>query len=177
MKDAMDISEDGVKLIQDFEACARIGIDGQIHPYPDENQPPVWTIGWGSIRWEDGTPVKETDVPITQKRADDLFAYNLKAFVDAVNKLIDADLDQNQFDALVSFCYNIGPGFPTAMTPDGSGFYISTVRKRVNADPSDPTIRDALMMWDKVAAGGHLVDSPGLVYRRGKEADRYFGAA
>ena len=77
-----------------------------------------------------------------------------------MDKAITADIGQNQFDALVSLAYNIGV----------SAFAKSTVAKRVNANPNDPTIRDAFLLWSK-AAGKVLA---GLVRRRTAEADLYF---
>lgn len=163
----MEISNKGIKLIQDFEACARIDPEtGLIHPYLDENDPPVPTVGWGSTHWENGAPVKMSDSAITQDRADSLFKSQLASFVHGVNQVVTAILTQNQFDALVSFAYNCG--VPSLAS--------STLLRRVNANPSDQTIRDAFMMWNKVSSGGHLIESPGLSYRRTKESDFYFGA-
>lgn len=67
---------------------------------------------------------------------------------------------QQQFDALVSFTYNVGV----------SAFSTSTLLRKVQAFPDDPTIRDEFMRW--VYAGGQVVQ--GLVNRRKKEADYYF---
>ena len=119
----------------------------------------VQTIGIGSTRYEDGSPVQEGDVLPSEAAAYKLFANTLGQYERAVSKL--SGLKQCQFDALVSLCYNIGVG----------AFGKSTVFKRVANNPDDPTIRDALMMWSKVA--GKTVQ--GLVNRRKAEADHYFG--
>lgn len=127
-----------------------------LHPYLDSVKKP--TIGVGSTYWEDGTPVKMTDKPITRERAFQLFANTLKRYEDAVNKAVPRPINQNQFDALVSLCYNIGT----------AGFSGSTVAKRVNANPCDPTIRAAFEMWKN--AGGQ----PILLGRRKREHALYF---
>ena len=119
----------------------------------------VWTVGIGSTRYEDGSPVQAGDVLPSEAAAYQLFANTLGQYERAVSKL--SGLKQCQFDALVSLCYNIGVG----------AFGKSTVFKRVANNPDDPTIRDAFAMWSKVA--GKTVQ--GLVNRRKAEADHYFG--
>src|SRR5690606_28978173 len=96
----------------------------------------VWTIGYGNTFYEDGTKVKQGD-KITKERAMELFRSIVKRFEDAVNKTITRELNANQFDSLVSLSYNIGV----------AAFSKSTVAKRVNANPCDPTIRQAFEMW------------------------------
>jgi lysozyme len=119
----------------------------------------VLTIGIGSTRYEDGSPVQAGDVLPSEAAAYKLFANTLGQYERAVSKL--SGLKQCQFDALVSLCYNIGVG----------AFGKSTVFKRVANNPDDPTIRDALMMWNR--AGGKVIQ--GLTNRRKAEADHYFG--
>ena len=70
------------------------------------------------------------------------------------------DISQSQFDALVSFAYNLGP----------NSLKSSTLLKKVNANPSDPTIKDEFLKWTK--AGGKVLK--GLVLRREAEAALYF---
>src|SRR5690606_21962893 len=117
----------------------------------------VWTIGYGSTFYEDGTKVKQGD-RITKERAMELFRSIVKRFEDGVNSTITRELNANQFDALVSLAYNIGV----------AAFSRSTVAKRVNANPCDPSIREAFEMWRN--AGG----KPILLNRRKREADLYF---
>jgi lysozyme len=84
---------------------------------------------------------------------------------EAVVKAVDnVSISQQQFDALVSFAYNVGI----------NGLLQSTLLKRVKADPKDPSIRDAFMMWDKIHVDGQLKESDGLKKRRSEEADLYF---
>lgn len=157
------ISEAGKKLIQEFESCARIGEDGWVYPYLDAVGVP--TIGWGSTFWKNGNPVEMSDSAISQKDADDLFLYTLKNYVDGVNRLVTAEINQPQFDALVSFAYNEGC----------EALHQSTLLKKLNINPNDPTIRDEFAKW-VMATGpdGNLVTLPGLVIRRKREAEIYF---
>lgn len=145
----METSEKGIEFLGKEEGLV-------LKPYLDSVKKP--TIGYGSTYWEDGTPVKMTDKPITKARAVELFRKTLKRYEAQVNKSITRSINQNQFDALVSLCYNIGT----------AGFAGSTVVKRVNANPCDPTIKDAFWMWKN--AGG----TPILLGRRKREAVLYF---
>lgn len=136
-------------LIKKFEGCV-------LHAYKDAVG--IWTIGYGATYYEDGSPVKEGDT-ISQQRAEDL----LKRHVDAFAAKVDAvtnPVEQNKFDALVSFAYNVGVG----------AYRKSTLLKKVNANPDDEDIRDEFMKWNK--AGGRVLS--GLTNRRKKEADHYF---
>ncbi len=69
----------------------------------------IWTIGVGNTYYEDGSKVKQGDV-ITKERAESLLNVVVKQFEDNINKVVTVPLNQNQFNALVSFSYNIGIG-------------------------------------------------------------------
>jgi lysozyme len=127
-----------------------------LKPYKDAVGIP--TIGIGNTYYEDGARVKMTDKPITKERAISLFKTVLQHYETAVWSVTRDDINQNQFDALVSLCYNIGV----------AGFKGSTVARRVNANPSDPSIKAAFEMWKN--AGGR----PILLNRRRREAKLYF---
>jgi lysozyme len=68
-----------------------------------------WTIGYGSRRMRDGEPVKQGDV-VTLAIADALLERDLLSAEADVNRLYPTCSDQNVFDALVSFVYNLGAG-------------------------------------------------------------------
>lgn len=124
----------------------------------------IWTIGYGSIHYEDGSAVKRGDV-ITQQLADKLLEDEivLKSLkVDAAVR--PAKLTQNQFNALVSFAYNVGSG----------ALLSSTLLKKVKANKSDPTIKDSFLVWNKAHVDGKLVAVAGLTNRRKAEAELYF---
>lgn len=98
----MKISENGLNLIKQFEGFSST-------PYLCPAKIP--TIGGGSTYYEDGTKVTLKDKPITEERATELLEYIVnKDFVSNINKVVKVPLNQNQFDALVSFAYNIGNG-------------------------------------------------------------------
>jgi len=146
----MKVSQKGLDLIKESEGCVLTAYalgDGK------------WTIGYGNTFYEDGTPVKEGDT-ITQEQADELLLLIVPKFEDEVNSSVKSDINQNQFDALVDFTYNLGAG----------NLNQSTLLKEVNANPSNPDIRRCFLMW--VMPGTKF--EGGLTIRRGKEADLYF---
>ena len=146
----MKVSQAGLDLIAKYEGI-------RLKSY--KCSAGVWTVGIGSTRYEDGSPVQAGDVLPSEAAAYKLFANTLGQYERAVSKL--SGLKQCQFDALVSLCYNIGVGAVGK----------STVFKRVANNPDDPTIRDAFLMWSKV----NKKTVQGLVNRRKAEADHYFG--
>lgn len=97
MKMNRKISEAGIKLIKSFEGCRLMAYK----PVPTEQ---YWTIGWGHY----GPDVKQ-GMTITQVQADAMLEADLVRYEAPVNALT-IQLNQNQFDALVSFCYNCGAG-------------------------------------------------------------------
>jgi GH24 family phage-related lysozyme (muramidase) len=128
----------------------------RLKPYLDSVGVP--TIGVGSTYYENGKKVKMTDPPITKDRAIQLFENLLKHYEMGVYGSTRDDINQNQFDALVSLTYNIGV----------TSFKGSTLLKRVNKNPLDPSIKDAFTMWKN--AGG----KPVLLNRRLRESQLYF---
>lgn len=120
----------------------------------------VPTIGYGNTFYENGKKVTLKDAAITESRAVELLAWSLSRFEQYVDSYCRDDISQNQFDALVSFCYNVGP----------ANLKSSTLLKKVNKDPNDPTIRAEFLRWNK--AGGRALK--GLTRRRTAEADLYF---
>lgn len=119
----------------------------------------VPTIGWGNTRYEDGTAVKMGE-SISKERADELFKNIASTFARGVSNLLTTTLNDNQFSALVCFAYNVGTG----------NLNRSTLLRKVNANPEDPSIREEFMRWNK--AGGR--ELAGLTRRRKAEADLYF---
>lgn len=103
----MDPSSDCIKLVQSFEGCAKKQPNGTYNAYPDPGSGgDPWTIGWGTT----GPDVKR-GVNWTQQQCDDRFVQHLNEFAQAVTTAIGgAATTQPQFDALVSFAYNVGIG-------------------------------------------------------------------
>lgn len=126
----------------------------------------IWTIGYGTILMDGRRPVKKGDT-ITIEKANALLFEEVMKKGEAVRDVVNpATLSQAQFDALVSFAYNVGIG----------ALQNSTLLKRIKANPTDPSIREAFMMWDKAHIDGQLVALEGLRKRRKEEADLYFSA-
>jgi len=112
----MKISENGLKLIKKFEGLS-------LKPYLCSAGIP--TIGFGNTFYENMKKVTLQDETITEERADSLFNFLVTTnFVNVVNRLVIVDINQNQFDALVSFVYNLGSG----------NFEKSTLLKKVNQE-------------------------------------------
>ena len=128
-----------------------------LDPYLDDVGIP--TIGIGCTYYPNGKKVTIKDDPLPSINAAwELFDTINSNFLLTVYSTTRDDINQNQFNALLSLCYNIGT----------VGFKGSTVLRLVNIDPNDPKIADAFKMWKK--AGG----KPILLKRRIREAKLYF---
>jgi len=147
----MTTSDKGKKLITHFES-----IRTEAYKVTPEGN---WTYGIGAETKEDGTPVQEGDT-ITKDEAIALFSRQLKQYETNVIRLIFKPLKQHQFDALVSFVYNVGSG----------NFANSTIRKKININPDDRTISAEFAKWNKSA--GKVLN--GLTKRRSAESHYYF---
>lgn len=147
----MNISNNGINLIKKVEGL-------KLKPYLCSAGVP--TIGFGSTVYPNGIKVTMKDKEITELQAIEIFRNTIKSYENAVNTFIKSKINQNQFDALVCFCYNIGVG----------AFGKSTVVSRVNNNPNDKTIKDAFLMWVKA----NSVILNGLVNRRMAEIELYY---
>lgn len=145
----MEVNKAGRDLIKKFEGC-------KLKAY--KCPAGLWTISWGLTFYPDGTKVKEGDV-ITQQQAEDYFNAIVDDFSKKVDVLIKSNVTDNNFSALVSFAYNVGMG----------NFQRSTLLRKVNANPKDPSIRAEFMKWTR--ANDKVLN--GLVRRREAEAKLY----
>ena len=145
------IDKAGMDLITKWEGL-------KLSPYLCSAKVP--TIGYGSTRYENGQRVQMTDKAITKERAIELFKNTLIQFERDVDAFTTDKVNQNQFNALVSFAYNLGS---TALRN-------STLLKKVNTNPNDKTIENEFNKW--VNAGGRRLQ--GLVNRRADEVKMYF---
>lgn len=141
----MIITNEGINLIKKFEG---LKLEAYLCPAG------VWTIGYGHTKG-----VKKGD-KITQLEADNLLKEDLSSFEKGVTSLIKSNINQNQFDALVSFAFNLGL----------VNLKNSTLLKKVNSNPDDRTIVDEFIKW--IYAGGKPLE--GLKRRRQAEAYLYF---
>ena len=151
----MQVSPNGINMIKSDEGL-------RLTAYQDQAE--VWTIGYGSVSYQNGAAVKKGDV-ITMQQAEDLLLWEVNMKTGSVASMVSGvALNQNQYDSLIDFAYNAGTG----------ALQVSTLLKRIKANPQDPTITDAFMMWDKIHVDGQLVYNAGLAARRQREAQLYF---
>ena len=115
----------------------------------------VWTIGVGATRSEISDIASwPKDKAITIDEAFELLNKSLAKYEKAITDTLEVDIEQHQFDALVSIAYNIGTG----------GLRGSTFMKRINARRPIAEIQAAIMMWNKPKE---------ITGRRRKEANLY----
>jgi lysozyme len=142
----MKTSQKGIELIKIFEGC-------KLKSYKCAAN--VWTIGYGNTFYLDGSKVLMGQ-KISQVEADMLMLKLLPKYEATVIKNIKVTLNQNQFDALVSFCWNCGSS--------------QTLFRLVNQKATDEVIYDWLINH-YIMGGGKVL--PGLVRRRRVEADLF----
>lgn len=144
----MKTSDKGIKLITAHE-----GLRLKAYRCPAG----VWTIGYGHTG---GVKPFQT---ITQRQAIEFLRQDLEASERAVNEQRLA-INQNQFDALVSFVFNVGSG----------AFRRSTLLRKARVNPNDLSIADEFAKWNKARVNGILTVLPGLTKRRKDECNLYF---
>ena len=101
----MHISQEGITLIKHYEGCPK-DKDGNAVSYRCAANKA--TIGYGSLKLIDGSPVTD-NISITMQEAEDLLAHELVEYEGYINDLVKVPLKQNEFDALVSWVFNLGP--------------------------------------------------------------------
>lgn len=141
----MKTSDNGIALLKKFEGV-------KLHAYKDAVG--VWTIGYGHTSMA-GDPTVTAGLTITQAEAEDILRSDLVKYEKPVNELVKVPLTQNQFDALVSFTYNLGAG----------NLKSSTLLRKLNAGDYEGAAAQ-FAVWDK--ASGRVLN--GLVTRRAAEA-------
>lgn len=141
----MQTSEKGIALIKQFEGC-------KLTAYQDSVG--IWTIGYGWTQPVDGKPIR-AGMTIKQETAERLLKTGLVSYESDVSRLVKAGLTQGQFDALVSFAYNLG----------ARSLSTSTLLRKLNAGDYAGAA-DEFLRWNK--AGGKVLN--GLTRRR--EAER-----
>lgn len=140
----MRTSRTGIALIKSFES---LRLEAYRCPAG------TWTIGYGHT-----AGVRRGD-RIDAQKAEQLLTEDLRKFEEVVNRECP-HVNQNQFDALVSFTFNVGTG----------NFQKSTLLKCVKANQQNVNIRYEFSRWNK--ANGTVL--AGLIRRRKAEADLYF---
>ena len=145
----MNISQEGLSLIKKFEGC-------KLESY--KCAAGVWTIGFGS------TSGVEEGMEISQERADMLLLEDVEVFEEAVNNLVEVDLEQNQFDALVAWTFNLG----------STNLKNSTLLKVLN-DKNYEGVPEQIKRWNKATVDGERQVLEGLVRRREAESLLFTG--
>ena len=141
----MKTSAEGNALIKKFEGL-------ELDSYQCSAN--VWTLGYGHTQG-----VAEGD-SCSEEEAEIILVNDLKEFETYVNALVDVELDQKQFDALVAWTFNLGP----------TNLRTSTLLKKLNAgDYND--VPSEIKRWNR--AGGQVLD--GLIRRREAEALLFAG--
>lgn len=147
----MKISNKGLNLIKKYEGFYS-------KPYLDPIGIP--TIGYGATYYPNKVKVTIKDKAISKEEASALLVDMLKVYESQVLLLVTKPITQNQFDALVSFTYNLG----------ATNLGKSTLLKKVNNNPKDRSIGSEFIRWNR--AGGKVLR--GLTNRRKDEAALYF---
>lgn len=155
----MKLDNAGYLLIAEFEGL-------RLEPYLCSAGVP--TIGYGNTFYPSGRKVTMRDKPITQETAFWMLRFVADLFAKDVDNLVTSKINQNQFNALVSFAFNVGSDIDQDNIPEGLGD--STLLRKVNANPNDPSIAREFMKWNK--AKGKVLN--GLTRRRTAEAKLYF---
>ena len=145
----MNISQEGLSLIKKFEGC-------KLESY--KCAAGVWTIGFGS------TSGVVKGMEISQERADMLLLEDVEVFEEAVNNLVEVDLEQNQFDALVAWTFNLG----------STNLKNSTLLKVLN-DKNYEGVPEQIKRWNKATVDGERQVLEGLVRRREAESLLFTG--
>ncbi|MDM2816943.1 lysozyme [Citrobacter sp. Cpo102] len=140
----MQTSDKGIALIKEFEGC-------KLTAYQDSVG--VWTIGYGWTQPVDGTPIR-AGMTIKQETAERLLKTGLVSYESDVSRLVKVGMTQGQFDALVSFTYNLG----------ARSLSTSTLLRKLNA-ADYAGAADEFLRWNK--AGGKVLN--GLTRRRETE--------
>lgn len=141
----MQTSDKGIDLIKQFEGCKLLAYQDSVG---------VWTIGYGWTQPVDGKPIR-AGMTIKQETAERLLKTGLVSYESDVSRLVKVGLTQGQFDALVSFTYNLG----------ARSLSTSTLLRKLNAGDYAGA-SDEFLRWNK--AGGKVLN--GLTRRR--EAER-----
>lgn len=154
----MKTSTAGIALMHHFEQCRL-----KAYPDPGSRDGKPWTIGWGST----GPDIGPGTV-WTQAQADARFAAQLASFERDVTSLVKVPLEQCEFDALVSFAYNVGSDIDADTIAEGLGD--STLLRKLNVGDKAGAA-EQFLVWNKNDGKVML----GLKRRRAAERALFLG--
>lgn len=147
----MKISQAGINLIKEFEGC-----------YLTAYKCPagIWTIGIGHTGSVDGKQIHE-GMTITQQKAEQLLSEYLEERYEPAVRKLGVEFNQNQYDALVCFCYNLGPGI-------FNGNFLSAIKAR-----NWTSVAEQMLLYNKARVNGTLTVLNGLTRRRKAERELF----
>ena len=100
----MKISQEGITLIKHYEGCPKDAEGNAVSYRCAANKK---TIGFGSLKLIDGSPVQD-NMSITMQEAEELLAHELKEYEGYINDMVTVPLKQNEMEAMVSWVFNLG---------------------------------------------------------------------
>lgn len=148
----MKMSNNGLNLVISFE-----GLYLNAYKCPAG----VWTIGYGHTG-KVGKDCIRSGMEITKAKAISLLKSDMKQFEKSVASLVKVPLNQNQFDALISFAFNVGSG----------SLKSSTLLKKLNKKDYKGAA-EQFLVWNKARVNGKLIELPGLTRRRKAERELF----
>ena len=145
------VSENGLNLVKKFEGLHKVTEQGDVRAY--RCPAGKWTIGYGHTRGV------KSGLRASKGECDKMLLEDLHEAGNAVRSAVNVPLSQNQYDALVSFVFNLGAG----------NFRSSTLLKKLNKGLYEE-IPAQILRWNKARVDGQLTELRGLTRRRTAEA-------
>lgn len=145
------VSEDGLNLVKKFEGLHKVTQEGDVRAY--RCPAGKWTVGYGHTRGV------KSGMRATVAQCNEMLIADLHEAGNAVRRYVNVPLSQNQYDALVSFVFNLGEG----------NFKSSTLLKRLNQGRYEE-VPAQIMRWNKARVDGAVTELRGLTRRRTAEA-------
>lgn len=145
------VSENGLNLVKKFEGLHKVTEDGDVRAY--RCPAGKWTIGYGHTRGV------KSGLRVSVDECEKMLMEDLHEAGNAVRSAVNVPLSQNQYDALVSFVFNLGAG----------NFRSSTLLKKLNKGLYEE-IPAQILRWNKARVDGQLTELRGLTRRRTAEA-------
>lgn len=145
------VSTSGVNLVKKFEGLHKVTDSGTVRAY--RCPAGKWTIGWGH------TKGVKSGMNASVEECEKMLVEDLNEAGAVVKRMVHVPLSQLQYDALVSFVFNLGAG----------NFKSSTLLKKLNKGLYDE-VPEQIMRWNKARVDGVLQPLKGLTRRRTAEA-------
>lgn len=145
------VSENGLNLVKKFEGLHKVTEEGDVRAY--RCPAGKWTIGYGHTRGV------KSGLRVSVDECEKMLMEDLHEAGNAVRSAVNVPLSQNQYDALVSFVFNLGSG----------NFRSSTLLKKLNKGLYEE-VPAQIIRWNKARVDGKLIELRGLTRRRTAEA-------